>query len=63
MRTKKEFWLWLGIISFVLWMITISIVVIDLYNTHHYLKYSIDLLEDSVGDLYDYINSSKGIWL
>lgn len=37
MRIKKEFWLVLGIAAFVLWVIIISMCVIDLYDTQNVL--------------------------
>ena len=31
MKIKKEFWLILGIVTFVLWTIAVSIAIVDLY--------------------------------
>lgn len=53
MRVKKEFWLALGIVAFVLWTVLISIGVVDLYDTQNVLIDCVDTLQDGMSYLYD----------
>lgn len=46
MRIKREFWLWLGIVSFVLWVILISMCVIDLYAVQNVLIECVDTIQE-----------------
>ena len=58
MKVKKEFWLILGIVAFVafvLWCILISICVVDLYTIQEHMIDSLIVVQDSLNDLYDYI--------
>ena len=52
LKVKKEFWLTLSIITFILWAVVVSICIVDLYATRTYILEHMADIYMSLGDIW-----------